>query len=281
MFIQNKYTKTYYNIIKSAQSNPYDGYTEKHHIIPKSLSGSNDLSNLVVLSARQHFVCHWLLTKMVESKKHKWQMWNAFSCMLWRDNNGNRYKINARLFQQLKEQHSKHKSWALSGNRNPMWNKDHTPEAKEKIRKIHTGRVKSDQECKNISAALKGKPRPYASDILKKTNPNDVKVSCIFCKNETSRPIFSRSHGDKCRKNPNNPDREKYYKTTTCDYCGITFEYKLKDKSGKYCSNKCCVDSGYRKANSKKGWERRRINTSNKGEVFCQDSVYGVLANIA
>lgn len=34
-------------------------YTEKHHIIPKSLGGDNSKTNLVVLTGRQHFICHW------------------------------------------------------------------------------------------------------------------------------------------------------------------------------------------------------------------------------
>lgn len=37
-------------------------YYEKHHIIPKCLSGTNDKENLVLLTAREHFICHKLLT---------------------------------------------------------------------------------------------------------------------------------------------------------------------------------------------------------------------------
>ena len=39
-------------------------YTETHHIIPKCLGGSNEHENLVVLTAKEHFVCHYLLTKI-------------------------------------------------------------------------------------------------------------------------------------------------------------------------------------------------------------------------
>jgi len=69
LFINNKYTKWYNNIIEAAKSRPKpDCYTGKHHIIPKSFGGSNKPKNLVVLTAREHFICHWLLTKMVEGK---------------------------------------------------------------------------------------------------------------------------------------------------------------------------------------------------------------------
>jgi hypothetical protein len=53
--------KIYNQIIQRALNRPIQGYVEKHHITPKCLGGQNDNSNLVVLTAREHFVCHWLL----------------------------------------------------------------------------------------------------------------------------------------------------------------------------------------------------------------------------
>lgn len=48
------------NIEPSGSSN----YYENHHIIPRSLNGSNSSENLVLLTAREHFICHWLLVKI-------------------------------------------------------------------------------------------------------------------------------------------------------------------------------------------------------------------------
>lgn len=78
MFNDSKYTKWYINIC----SKKYEGITEEHHIIPKSLGGSNDPSNLVKLSPKAHFICHWLLTKMITDKKSKEKMYYAFNFML-------------------------------------------------------------------------------------------------------------------------------------------------------------------------------------------------------
>jgi hypothetical protein len=66
MYLQNKYTQWYYNIIQQAQSRilSLDIYTEKHHIVPRCLGGNDTPDNLVRLTAREHFVCHVLLTKM-------------------------------------------------------------------------------------------------------------------------------------------------------------------------------------------------------------------------
>lgn len=74
MFNNTKYTKWYSLLILKATSrasnrrdaNKLLGYSEKHHIIPKCMNGNNDKENLVYLSAREHFICHLLLTKMVE-----------------------------------------------------------------------------------------------------------------------------------------------------------------------------------------------------------------------
>ena len=64
IFINNKYTTWYNSLINTAKDRIIFGYTEKHHIIPSSLGGTNDNNNLVKLTAREHFICHLLLTKM-------------------------------------------------------------------------------------------------------------------------------------------------------------------------------------------------------------------------
>ena len=72
MYLTNKYTVWYYNIIARAnQRVNQEGYFEKHHIIPRSLGGSNEVSNLVKLTAKEHFICHMLLPKMTSESKNK------------------------------------------------------------------------------------------------------------------------------------------------------------------------------------------------------------------
>lgn len=53
-------------------------YTEVHHIVPKCLGGTNDLGNLVVLTYREHYLAHWLLTKIYPNNSKL--LW-AFSLM--------------------------------------------------------------------------------------------------------------------------------------------------------------------------------------------------------
>jgi|AntAceMinimDraft_17_1070374.scaffolds.fasta_scaffold21956_3 hypothetical protein len=76
------YEKVYYQIIEKRIIKPPVGYTEKHHIIPRSLNGTNEDDNIVKLTAREHFICHYLLTKMYRKMSYEWfKMAFAFNMM--------------------------------------------------------------------------------------------------------------------------------------------------------------------------------------------------------
>lgn len=161
VFLHNKYSKWYFNIISSAQARTTNlTYFEKHHILPKSLGGKNTKENLVNLTAREHFICHWLLTKMVLTTKHRYQMWNAFSCMLYRKNSSQqRYQISSKKFETIKKAGAAIKSQLWSGQNNPMYNKTHSTESREKMKIAATGRIRSSEYKENLSKSLKNKPK--------------------------------------------------------------------------------------------------------------------------
>lgn len=72
------YSKIYDVIIDNAQCsfrNKKMGYFEKHHILPKCLGGNNSKENLVLLTAKEHYVCHHLLTKMYVAPKLHFAFW--------------------------------------------------------------------------------------------------------------------------------------------------------------------------------------------------------------
>jgi len=96
MFIQNKYTRIYYNIINCAKDqnrSKSGGYFENHHIIPKSVGGTDNASNLVLLTAREHFICHHLLTKITSGTSYR-SMLYAFNMMLVDSKNNNKYSFS-------------------------------------------------------------------------------------------------------------------------------------------------------------------------------------------
>ena len=177
MFKENKYTKWYYSIVSKAQLRQLDSYTEQHHIIPKSLGGSNDLDNLVSLTSREHFVCHLLLTRMTDSSDKSKMIHAAFSMIHW-----NKQKINSRTYKKLKEEVS-----YIMRNNNPMFNEEtrkkvsnanlgkesvlkgrkHSDETKEKL-KIAAQNRTNDPWNKGTKGVCKGNPGLVHSEETKK-----------------------------------------------------------------------------------------------------------------
>jgi hypothetical protein len=86
LFIENKYTSWYFtliaNISKLNRNKNTGQYYERHHIIPKSLGGSNASENLVLLSAREHFIAHLLLSEMCICQSHSRKMKFALQKMM-------------------------------------------------------------------------------------------------------------------------------------------------------------------------------------------------------
>ena len=50
-------------------------YFEHHHIIPKSQGGNNSPNNIVLLTAREHFIAHWLLMRSNPNKSNIYSFW--------------------------------------------------------------------------------------------------------------------------------------------------------------------------------------------------------------
>lgn len=79
-YLDNKYTKIYYRIIDRAgsQNRTKSNGIQSHHILPKCLGGTDDPNNLVLLTYKEHRVCHCLLIKMVHDKDANIKMRHAY-----------------------------------------------------------------------------------------------------------------------------------------------------------------------------------------------------------
>ena len=58
------YQKHYDALISRAQTRTLSEYSERHHIVPKCMGGSNKKENLVRLTPEEHYVAHQLLVKI-------------------------------------------------------------------------------------------------------------------------------------------------------------------------------------------------------------------------
>ena len=95
----SKYIKWYNNLIESRKTRllPADIYTEKHHIIPRSLGGDDSDNNLIRLLPREHFIAHLLLAK-IYTGQNGMKMVHALRRMLTGHTN-ERYIPNSRVYQ--------------------------------------------------------------------------------------------------------------------------------------------------------------------------------------
>jgi len=87
------YNKLYQRFIES-RSKPI-GYCERHHIIPKSLGGSDNSNNIIKLTAREHYIAHLILVRIYGSKMR---------LALWRlvNHPSHRLRVPARVYEKIK-----------------------------------------------------------------------------------------------------------------------------------------------------------------------------------
>ena len=158
--LQNKYTRIYNQIIARAQSRTLTGYKEKHHIIPQSLSGTNDKANLVELTAREHFICHWLLVKMVEGTARS-KMLYALKGMKAENKFQERYetKITARVYETYRKEHATNHSNTMKGRTANNKGRAMSDEQKQKLRIAATGKKYSEATIAKRIATITGSKR--------------------------------------------------------------------------------------------------------------------------
>lgn len=205
IFIQNKYTRIYYTIISCAQARVLadDTYTESHHIVPKSLGGSNSKDNLVALTAREHFICHRLLVKMTTGKAKR-SMAHAVWAMINYRNQREDIKVTSRTYQYLRITKAEAQS-AYMLTHNPMNNKDSRQKCSQpgKLNGMF-GKVGPNKGKTGKLFHLYGRTRLEHSRIMKANPPGLTAClsswTCPHC-NKTGGSLmnYHRWHGDNCK----------------------------------------------------------------------------------
>lgn len=126
------YQAHYDRLVERARNRILTGYVERHHAIPRCMGGTDDKSNIVSLTAREHFVAHQLLVKIYPKEGGL----IAAVRFLTSTRKGN--PVKSRMYEWLRVRHARQMSVNNTG-------KKRSPEVKAKI-----------------SAALKGKKKPEA-----------------------------------------------------------------------------------------------------------------------
>lgn len=162
------YENIYNNLIisrkKLNRSKKDEIYYEWHHIIPKSLGGTNTKENLVLLTAREHFIAHMLLPEMydgVEKCKMSSALWKMAHTTV---TNKNRV-ISARQYEYIKKIY-------VNSIKGKTVEERYGNEIGALVRKFscerRKGKKHSEQTKRKISLAQKGLKRTISAEATEK-----------------------------------------------------------------------------------------------------------------
>jgi NUMOD3 motif len=225
--LKNQSARDYIFLCENAlQISKINGYIEKHHMLPKCICENEiqkqDKDNLVIFSAKDHFIAHKLLSEMFEGMTKR-KMLYALSALSFRKNgirilDADDYAITkeaSRLAKKgipLTEEH-KQKIRDSFAEHNPNKGRIHTVEMREKNRISHLGKSRPEDVKQKISKTLSGIPKPLRSDEHKENISKACKgrvgtmlgkkqplLSCVVCRKSGGASAIKQHHFDKCKK---------------------------------------------------------------------------------
>lgn len=143
----------YLNYIKDIQNLGIRelAYSEKHHIIPKSVDTNyaKDKDNLITLSGREHFIAHQLLLKCFNGKL-KASMYYSYNLMCNSLHNNN-YAITPEDYECFREEFHKICVDSNTGENNPRYHKPVSLQTRQKQSLAQIKRFKySDNPMKGV-----------------------------------------------------------------------------------------------------------------------------------
>jgi hypothetical protein len=201
------YLKQYNNLINTRRNMVRQKgtgmYYERHHAIPKWLDGTDTKDNLVLLTAKEHFIAHLLLWKFYRDRPSAL----AFHKMTKSQNLLQDRKFTSSQFEKARlafvETQTGDKNWSrINGSPNkgkPSVNKGKTLGKRDWVSGENNPAKKPENKLK-ISQALKGKKK--SPEHLQKLNESFLskpKLTCLHCSAEVDYRNFGRWHGDNCK----------------------------------------------------------------------------------
>jgi hypothetical protein len=218
------YQRIYENIINNSKNRKLNGYSEKHHIIPKSLGGDDTKNNIAILTAKEHLICHKILVKIYPGPK----MVRALSMMLRKNRNQTKRIISSRDYETLRKERNRHikgkkleelyseegVSNIKKAQKNKVWK--HTEEYKKRLSEKLKGKSYEERFGKEKANTLKElrKNQKLGSRHTKETK---LKISATR--------IGKSSWNKGLTMNENTKEKLRYKQKIsrkTCIYCGLT-----------------------------------------------------------
>jgi hypothetical protein len=150
-----------------------DGYTERHHIVPRCLGGNDTIDNIVLLTAREHFIVHKLLCRIYPNENKLFFAYRMMAVMKNSKDNDRDYYVSSREFEEIRILANEKIGNAARGRKLPPRRQEvidkviatrkrngyrHSAETRKKQSEKAIGRQFSEEHCKNLSIALTGNP---------------------------------------------------------------------------------------------------------------------------
>jgi hypothetical protein len=161
------YSRIYIELIERAADRVIEGYTEKHHVVPKCMGGDDKPHNLVALTPEEHFLAHQLLVK-IYPKNNK---------LVYAANMMGATRKGNKVYGWLRRKHALAVSKTHKG-------KIVSDETRILLSESRKGKTSSEETKQKISLAKKGKP-------LGKNSKRVSSESCAL--------ISVSKMGNKCR----------------------------------------------------------------------------------
>lgn len=182
------YHKAYRNIVQRAIDEDRKWrngiYYERHHILPKSLGGSDKQDNIVLLTAREHYICHLLLVKMYEAYEESHiKMLRALNMMkVKHDRHERDFKFSSRLYECMKAR-LYGEDGLLVGKNNPQYGVKQSEETRKKKSEAAKSRCADPKERERLKQMALNRTPEHAEKIRqgnlgrKRSNETKIKLS--------------------------------------------------------------------------------------------------------
>lgn len=128
-------------------------YYEQHHIIPRCLGGTDEKSNLVLLTAKEHFIIHKLLCEIYPlNRKLSYAYW-LFANKINGKGQLREYRVSSREYERLKCKIANQSSEQNKGRK-------YSDDVKQKMSELKKGKKRAPRSIewkRKLSEAAKGK----------------------------------------------------------------------------------------------------------------------------